>query len=97
MLMIFPTLFYNYKVVGYEVTFLLTKYQNFCPSELKILKKRSNSAAVFTRLAYVDVRTLGSGVGLLYSMSLFGSVFILVLSYICEQVVHLQIVVSSLS
>ena len=68
----------------------MAKYQNFCPSELKILKKRCNSDAVFTRLAYVDVRTLGSGVGLLYSMSLFGSVFALVLSYVCEQVVHLS-------
>ena len=71
MLMIFPTLFDNYKVVGYEVIFLVAKYQNFSPSELKTPKKRSNSAAVFTRLAYHDVRTLGLGVGSLYSMLLF--------------------------
>ena len=57
--------------MGSEVIFLVEKYENFTPSELKNPKKRSNSAAVFTRLAYVDVRTLGSGVGLLYSMSLF--------------------------
>ena len=75
----------------------MAKDQNFGPSELKIPKKISNSAAVFTRLPCVDVRTLGSGIGLLYSTSLFGSVFALVLSYVCEQVVHLQIVLSSLS
>ena len=75
----------------------MAKDQNFGPSELKIPKKISNSTAVFSRLAYVDVRTLGSGVGLLYSTYLFGSVFALVLSYVCEQVVHLQIVLSSLS
>ena len=57
--------------MGSEVIFLVEKYENFTPSELKNPKKRSNSAAVFTRLAYVDVRTLGSGVGLIYSMSLF--------------------------
>ena len=62
MLMIFSILFDNYKVVGYEVTFLLERYQNFCPSELNIPKKRSNSAAVFTGLAYLDVRSLGAGV-----------------------------------
>ena len=44
----FSILFDNYKVVGYEVTFLFEKYQNFGPSELNIPKKRSNSAAVFT-------------------------------------------------
>ena len=71
MLMIFPTLFDNYKVVGYEVIFLVAKYQNFSPSELKTPKKRSNSAAVFTRLAYLDMRMLGSGVGLLYLIFLF--------------------------
>ena len=70
---------------------------NFSQSELKITKRRSNSAAVFIRLACVGVRTLGSGVGLLYSMSLFGSVFALVLSYVCEQVVGLRIMLSSLS
>ena len=59
MLMIFSILFDNYKVVGYEVTFLLEKYQNFGPSELNISKKRSNSAAVFTRLAYLDVSMSG--------------------------------------
>ena len=75
----------------------MAKDQNFGPSELKIPKKISNSAVVFSRLAYVDVRMLGSSVGLLYSMSLFGSVFALVLSYVCEQVVHLQIMLSSLS
>ena len=83
--------------MGFAVVFHLEKYENFCPSELNIPKKRSNSTAVFTRLAYVDVRTLGSGIGLLYSISLFGSVFALVLSYVCEQVVHLQIMLSSLS
>jgi len=71
MIMFFPTLFDNYKVVGYEVIFLLAKYQNFSPSELKTPKKRSNSAAVFTRLAYHDVRTLGFGLGSLNSMFLF--------------------------
>ena len=71
MLMIFPTLFDNYKVVGYEVIFLVAKYQNFSPSESKTPKKRSNSATVFTRLACVDVRTWGLGVGLLYLMFLF--------------------------
>ena len=71
MIMFFPTLFDNYKVLGYEVIFLVAKHQNLGPSELKILKRRSNSAAVFTRLAYLGVRTLGSGVGLLYSMFLF--------------------------
>ena len=50
-------------------------YQNFLPSELKTPKKRSHSAAVFTRLVCLDVRTLGSGVGSLYSMFLFWSVF----------------------
>ena len=71
MLMIFPTLFDNYKVVGYEVIFLVEKYQNFSPSESKTPKKRSNSAAIFTRVAYHDVRTLGLGIGSLYSMFLF--------------------------
>ena len=71
MMMIFPILLDNLKVVGYEVIFLLAKYQNFLPSELKTPKNRSNSAAVFTRLAYVDVRTLGSGIGMLYSMYFF--------------------------
>ena len=71
MLMIFPTLFDNYKVVGYEVIFLVEKYQNFSPSESKTPKKRSNSTAVLTRLACVDVRTWGLGVGLLYLMFLF--------------------------
>ena len=63
MLMIFPTLFDNYKVVGYEVIFRVEKFQKFSPSELKASKKRSNSAAIFTRVAYHDVRTLGLGVG----------------------------------
>ena len=71
MMMIFPILLDNLKVVGYEVIFLLAKYQNFLPSELKTPKKRSHSAAVFTRLVCLDVRTLGSGVGSLYSMFLF--------------------------
>ena len=71
MLMIFPTLFDKYKVVGYEVIFLVAKFQNFSPSELKTSKKRSNSAAIFTRVAYHDVRTLGLGVGSLYLMFLF--------------------------
>ena len=71
MLMIFSILLNNYKVLGYEIIFLVLKNQNFCPSELKTPKKRSNSAAVFTRLAYHDVRTLGSGVGSLNSMFLF--------------------------
>ena len=71
MIMFFPTLFDNYKVVGYEVIFLVEKYQNFSPSESKTPKKRSNSAAIFTRLACVDVRTWGSVVGLLYLMYLF--------------------------
>ena len=57
--------------MGSEVIFLVEKYENFTPSELKNPKKRSNSDAVFTRLAYVDVRTLCLAVGLLYSMSLF--------------------------
>ena len=69
--MIFPTLFDNYKVVGYEVIFRVAKFQNFSPSELNTSKKRSNSAAIFTRVAYHDVRTLGLGVGSLYSMFLF--------------------------
>ena len=68
----------------------MEKYQNFFLSKVNSPKRRSNSAAIFTRLACLDVRTLGSGVGLLYSMSLFGSVFALVLSYVCEQVVHLS-------
>ena len=71
MLMNFPLLFDNYKVLGYEVIIIVAKYQSFCPSKLKIPKKRSNSAAAFTRLAYVEMRTLGSGVGLLYSIFLF--------------------------
>ena len=71
MIMSFPTLFDNYKVVGYEVIFPLVKYQNFSPSESKTPKKRSNSAGVFTRLACVDVRTWGLGVGLLYLMFFF--------------------------
>ena len=71
MLMIFPTLFDNYKVVGYEVKFLVAKFQNFLPLKLKAPKKRNNNAAVFTRLACVDVRTWGLGVGFLYSMFLF--------------------------
>ena len=49
MIMILPTLFDSYKVVGYEVIFLVPKYKNFSPSESKTPKKRSNSAAVFTR------------------------------------------------
>ena len=57
--------------MGSEVIFLVEKYENFTPSELKNPKKRSNSDAVFTRLAYVDVRTLGSGIGMLYSMYFF--------------------------
>ena len=69
--MIFPTLFDNYKVVGYEVIFRVAKFQNFSPSELNTSKKRSNSAAIFTRVAYHDVRTLGLGGGSLYSMFLF--------------------------
>ena len=71
MIMILPTLFDNYKVVGYEVIFLVTKYQNFSPSESKTPIKRSNSAAVFTRLTCVDVRTWGSVIELLYLMYLF--------------------------
>ena len=71
MIMSFPTLFYNYKVVGYEVNFLVANFQNFSPSELKTSKRRSNSAAIFTRVAYHDVRTLGLGVGSLYLMFLF--------------------------
>ena len=71
MILIFPTLFDNYKVVGYEVIFRVEKFQNLSPSELKSSKKRSNSAAIFTRIAYHDVRTLGLGVGSLYSMILF--------------------------
>jgi hypothetical protein len=71
MIMFFPTLFDIYKVVGYEVIFLVEKYQNFSPSESKTPKKRSNSAAIFTRLACVDVRMWGLGVGLLYMMFLF--------------------------
>ena len=71
MKMIFPTLFDNYEVVGYEVIFLVAKYQNFSPSQSKTPKKRSNSVTVFTRLVCLDVRTLGSGVGSLYSMFLF--------------------------
>ena len=71
MLMIFPLLFDNYKVLGYEVIIIVAKYQSFCPSKLKIPKTRSNSAAAFTRLAYVEMRMLGSGVGLLYSIFLF--------------------------
>ena len=71
MLIFFRILFDNYEVVGYEVILLVKKYQNFLLSELKSLKKRSNSVAVFTRLAYVDVMTLSLGVGLIYSMSLF--------------------------
>ena len=71
MLMIFSILFDNYKVVGYEFIFLVEKYQNFSPSESKTPKKRSNSAAIFTRLACVDVRMWGLGVGLLYMMFLF--------------------------
>ena len=59
MIMILPTLFDNYKVVGYEVIFLVAKYKNFSPSESKTPKKRSNSAAVFTRLAYLDVSMSG--------------------------------------
>ena len=69
--MIFPTLFDNYKVVGYEVIFRVAKFQNFSPSELNTSKKRSNSAAIFTRVAYHDMRMLGLGVGSLYSMFLF--------------------------
>ena len=57
--------------MGSEVIFLVEKYENFTPSELKNPKKRSNSAAVFTRLIYLDVMMLGLGVELLYSMSLF--------------------------
>ena len=42
----------------------LAKDHNLYPSELKIpKKKRSNSAVVFSRLVYVDVRTLGLGIG----------------------------------
>ena len=48
MIMILPTLFDIYKVVGYEVIFLVPKYKNFSPSESKTPKKRSNSAAVLT-------------------------------------------------
>ena len=70
MLMIFPTLFDNYKVVGYEVIFLVKNYQNFFTIGIKDSKK-SNSAAVFTRLTCVDVRTWGSVIGLLYLMYLF--------------------------
>ena len=68
--MIFSIRFDNYKVVGHEIIFLLAKVQNFWPSELKAPKKRSNNAVVFTRLAYVDVKTLGSGIGLPHSMYL---------------------------
>ena len=71
MLMSFPILFDNYKVLGYEVIIIVAKYQSFYPSKLKIPKKRSNSAAAFTRLACVEMRMLGSGVGLLYSIFLF--------------------------
>ena len=49
MIMILSTLFDNYKVVVYEVIFLVAKYQNFSPSESKTPIKRINSAAVFTR------------------------------------------------
>ena len=70
MLMIFPTLFDNYKVVGYEVIFLVKNYQNFFTIGIKDSKK-SNSVAVFTRLTCVDVRTWGSVIELLYLMYLF--------------------------
>jgi len=48
MLMIFPTLFDNYKVVGYEVIFLVAKYQNFSPSELKTSKKKEITVLLFS-------------------------------------------------
>ena len=71
MLLIFATLLDNYKVVGYEVIFRVAKFQKISLSEFKTSKKRSNSAAIFTRVAYHDVRTLGLGIGSLYSMFLF--------------------------
>ena len=71
MLMIFSILFNNQKVVEYEVNFIVEKFQNFFPSKVNSPKRRSNSAAIFTRLGCLDVRTLGLGLGLLYSMFLF--------------------------
>ena len=48
MIMSFPTLFYNYKVVGYEVIFPVVKYQNFSPSESKNPKKREATVLLFS-------------------------------------------------
>jgi len=39
--MIFPTLFDNYKVIGYEVIFLVKNYQNFFTIGIKDSKKKA--------------------------------------------------------
>ena len=52
MLMIFSILFDNYKVVYYEVIFIVTKYHNCFPSGFMDTKRISCSATVMTRLEY---------------------------------------------
>ena len=74
----------------------MAKDENFCPLELKIPKMRSNSAPIFSKLAYVGVRTLGSGVEL-FTWCFYFKVCFFVLSYICEEVVHLRTTLSSRS
>ena len=53
MLMIFPTLFDNYKVLGYEVIFLVAKHQNLGPAELKISWRED--VGFGCRIALLDV------------------------------------------
>ena len=50
MILIFPPLFDNYKVVGPEILFHEKKYKNLFPSGFKYTKRISGSAAVLSRL-----------------------------------------------
>ena len=80
-----------------KVKFLVPKVENFSPSEVKGIKRTRNSAAVMSRFLCVLVRTMGSGIGTLYLLFVFACVLVLVLSYVCEQVVCIRIVLSSYS
>ena len=66
----FPPILDNSKVVGTEFLFHVEKYQNLFPSGFKYTKRIICSAAVMSSLECCCVRTLGSDVGLPYSMYL---------------------------
>ena len=80
-----------------EVLFLLAQDWNFWPLELDHTKKRSNSAAVTSRvLGFGEDVRLGRRSAVIYFF-IYACVFVLVLRYVCGQVVRLGIVLSSRS